>query len=108
MASASSSGLCPRSRALRWCCSSPAPGISSPAAPPPFAASRPAGPSVLLFFPSNGGFPAARVDRFRGIVADGTGLVALSYRGYAGSTGHPSEQGLLLDAAATYAFTTAR
>jgi fermentation-respiration switch protein FrsA (DUF1100 family) len=34
--------------------------------------------------------------------------VALSYRGYAGSSGSPSEQGLLRDAAAAYAFTTAR
>jgi uncharacterized protein len=34
--------------------------------------------------------------------------VALSYRGYAGSSGEPSEQGLLLDAAAAYAFTSAR
>jgi fermentation-respiration switch protein FrsA (DUF1100 family) len=66
------------------------------------------GHPVVLFFPGNGDFLAGRVDRFRGIVADGTGLVALSYRGYAGSTGHPSEQGLLLDAAATYAFTIAR
>jgi fermentation-respiration switch protein FrsA (DUF1100 family) len=48
------------------------------------------------------------VDRFRALVADGTGLVALSYRGYAGSSGHPSEQGLLLDAAAAYAFAVER
>jgi uncharacterized protein len=34
--------------------------------------------------------------------------VALSYRGYAGSSGQPSERGLLLDAAAAYDFTTAR
>jgi hypothetical protein len=34
--------------------------------------------------------------------------VALSYRGYAGSSGYPSEQGLLQDAAAAYAFTAAR
>ena len=46
--------------------------------------------------------------RFRDIIADGTGLVALSYRGYAGSSGQPSEQGLLQDAAAAYAFTAAR
>jgi len=32
----------------------------------------------------------------------------LSYRGYAGSTGQPSEHGLLQDAAAAYAFTVAR
>jgi uncharacterized protein len=66
------------------------------------------GHPVVLFFPGNGDFLAGRVERFGGIIADGTGLVALSYRGYAGSTGHPSEQGLLLDAAAAYAFTTAR
>jgi hypothetical protein len=63
---------------------------------------------VVLFFPGNGDFLAGRVSRFRGITSDGTGLVALSYRGYAGSTGSPSEQGLLQDAAAAYAFTTAR
>ncbi|MGL9622583.1 alpha/beta hydrolase [Bradyrhizobium sp. U531] len=66
------------------------------------------GHSVVLFFPGNGDFLAGRVDRFKGITADGTGLVALSYRGYAGSTGAPSEEGLLRDAAAAYAFTTAR
>ena len=46
--------------------------------------------------------------RFRELIADGTGIVALSYRGYAGSSGQPSEQGLLQDAAAAYAFTAAR
>ena len=45
---------------------------------------------------------------FASIIADGTGVVALSYRGYAGSSGQPSEHGLLQDAAAAYAFTTAR
>ncbi len=54
----------------------------------------PAKPSrpVILFFPGNGDFLAGCV----------------SYRGYAGSSGEPSEQGLLQDAAAVYAFTTAR
>jgi fermentation-respiration switch protein FrsA (DUF1100 family) len=66
------------------------------------------GRSVVLFFPGNGDFLAGRVSRFKGITSDGTGLVALSYRGYAGSTGSPSEEGLLRDAAAAYAFTTAR
>jgi fermentation-respiration switch protein FrsA (DUF1100 family) len=66
------------------------------------------GHPVVLFFHGNGDFLAGRVNRFRGITADGTGLVALSYRGYAGSTGKPSEQGLLNDAAAAYAFTTER
>ncbi|MBC9881464.1 alpha/beta hydrolase [Bradyrhizobium sp. INPA01-394B] len=66
------------------------------------------GRPVVLFFPGNGDFLAGRVNRFRGITADGTGLVALSYRGYAGSTSAPSEQGLLQDAAAAYAFATER
>jgi fermentation-respiration switch protein FrsA (DUF1100 family) len=63
---------------------------------------------VVLFFPGNGDFLAGRVSRFKGITADGTGLIALSYRGYAGSTGAPSELGLLQDAEAAYAFATAR
>ncbi len=63
---------------------------------------------VVLFFHGNGDFLAGRVRRFKGITSDGTGLVALSFRGYAGSTGSPSEQGLLQDAAAAYAFTKAR
>lgn len=66
------------------------------------------GRSVVLFFPGNGDFLAGRVSRFKGITADGTGLVALSYRGYAGSTGAPSEKGLLQDAAAAYAFASER
>jgi uncharacterized protein len=68
---------------------------------------RPGHP-VVIFFPGNGDFLAGRVDRFKGITSDGTGLVALSYRGYAGSSGQPGEQGLLQDAAAAYAFTVAR
>ncbi|MGT2435726.1 alpha/beta hydrolase [Bradyrhizobium betae] len=66
------------------------------------------GRAVVLFFPGNGDFLAGRVSRFKGIIADGTGLVALSYRGYAGSSGAPSERGLLQDAVGAYAFVTAR
>ena len=63
---------------------------------------------VVVYFHGNGGALAWRADRFRRIVADGNGLIALSYRGYGGSTGQPSEAGLLRDAEATYAFATAR
>jgi len=66
------------------------------------------GHAVILYFPGNGDFLAGSTGRFRAMTSDGTGLVALSYRGYAGSTGRPSEGGLLLDAAAAYAFTSAR
>ena len=68
---------------------------------------RPGHP-VILYFHGNGDFLAGFFGRFRDVIADGTGVVALSYRGYAGSSGQPSEQGLLRDAAAAYAFTTAR
>ena len=63
---------------------------------------------VVLYFHGNGGSLRMRVGRFRDLTADGTGLVALSYRGYAGSSGAPTEAGLMRDALAAYAFTTAR
>lgn len=66
------------------------------------------GRPVVLFFPGNGDVLAGRVARFKAITADGTGLVALSYRGYAGSSGSPSEQGLLKDADAAYELASAR
>jgi uncharacterized protein len=66
------------------------------------------GHPVILYFPGNGDFLAGLVSRFRAMTSDGTGLVAISYRGYAGSSGYPSERGILQDAAAAYAFTTAR
>jgi uncharacterized protein len=66
------------------------------------------GHPVVLYFHGNGDFLAGFFGRFHDLIADGTGIVALSYRGYAGSSGHPSERGLLNDAAAAYAFTIAR
>jgi uncharacterized protein len=66
------------------------------------------GHAVVIYFPGNGDFLAGCVGRFRVFTSDGTGLVALSYRGYAGSSGRPSEHGLLQDATAAYAFTAAR
>ena len=68
---------------------------------------RPGRP-VALYFHGNGDYLAGFFGRFRSVIADGTGVIALSYRGYAGSTGQPSERGLLQDAAAAYAFTAAR
>ena len=63
---------------------------------------------VVLYFHGNGGSLRMRIDRFRDLTADGSGLVALSYRGYGGSSGAPTEAGLAADALAAYAFTTAR
>lgn len=66
------------------------------------------GKPVVLFFHGNGEVLAWRVPRFSGIVEDGTGLIALSYRGYAGSSGNPSEAGLIVDAEAAYKYAAAR
>ena len=66
------------------------------------------GKRVVIFFHGTGDTLALRVPRLKAIIADGTGLVALSFRGYAGSSGQPTEQGLNLDALAAYDFTAAR
>ncbi|MCC6947810.1 MAG: alpha/beta hydrolase [Bradyrhizobiaceae bacterium] len=63
---------------------------------------------VVLYFHGNGGALLLRVPRFQALTADGTGLVALSYRGYGGSSGSPSEAGLIADARAVYEFAVAR
>jgi fermentation-respiration switch protein FrsA (DUF1100 family) len=63
---------------------------------------------VVLYFHGNGGALRHRVKRFASLAADGIGLVALSYRGYGGSSGSPTEEGILNDARAAYAFATER
>jgi len=63
---------------------------------------------VLLYFHGNAGALDLRVGRFKWIVADGDGLLALSYRGYGGSTGAPSEEGLIRDGQAAHDFAAAR
>jgi len=62
------------------------------------------GPPVFLYFHGNGGSLRWRDERFHDLIADGSGLVALSYRGYGGSSGYPTENGLIEDAKAAYAF----
>jgi uncharacterized protein len=69
----------------------------------------PHGPKpVVIYFHGNAGALNLRAGRFKWLTADGTGLVALSYRGYGGSTGKPSETGLINDAMAAYDFAAAR
>ncbi len=63
---------------------------------------------VVLYFHGNGAALANRAERFRRLVSDGTGLIALSYRGYGGSSGRPSEEGLIQDGEATYRFAAER
>ena len=63
---------------------------------------------VFVYFHGNGASLRWRVDRFRALIADGSGLVALSYRGYGGSSGSPTEAGLIADGLAAYAFAQSR
>jgi fermentation-respiration switch protein FrsA (DUF1100 family) len=66
------------------------------------------GRPVIIFFHGNGEVIAWRVPRFRELTASGIGIIAVSYRGYGGSTGRPSEAGLIADAEAAYNFAAAR
>ena len=66
------------------------------------------GKTFIVYFHGNGGSLRLRADRFRKLTADGTGLLGVSYRGYGGSSGWPSEEGFLKDAEAAYAFAAAR
>ena len=63
---------------------------------------------VVLYFQGNGGGLDLRAERFRQLISSGIGLVALNYRGYGGSSGNPSEAGLIADARAAYDFAAAR
>jgi fermentation-respiration switch protein FrsA (DUF1100 family) len=62
------------------------------------------GKPVIIFFHGNGDILAWRVPWFREMIAGSAGLIAVSFRGYAGSSGSPTESGLLKDAEAAYAF----
>lgn len=57
---------------------------------------------TILFLHGNAGEIADRADRFAFYQARGFGVAFLSWRGYGGSTGSPSEAGLLTDAKAAY------
>lgn len=62
---------------------------------------RPGRPTVL-FFHGNGDRVTHYADLADGLSAHGIGLLAVSYRGFTGSTGTPTEAGLLLDGLASY------
>jgi uncharacterized protein len=63
---------------------------------------------VIVYFHGNGGALRFRTERFHKLTRRGIGLVAVEYRGYAGSSGSPSEAGLIADGEAAYAFAAAR
>ena len=65
------------------------------------AAAR-AGQPTLLYFHGNAGNLASRANRARRYTEAGFGLLMLSYRGYGGSTGWPSEANNIADARLAY------
>jgi dipeptidyl aminopeptidase/acylaminoacyl peptidase len=66
------------------------------------------GHPLILYFHGNGGALVDRVPRFRMFAASGYGLLAISYRGYGGSTGTPTQTGLMRDGEAAYREARAR
>lgn len=64
------------------------------------------GKAVILYFHGNGGSLWERRDRAPTLTASGRGLLLVSYRGYSGSTGVPTEEGLRIDARTAYDWLT--
>lgn len=60
------------------------------------------GRAVIVYFHGNGGSLWDRRFRAAALTQTGRGLLLVSYRGYAGSTGRASEAGLRIDARAAY------
>jgi pimeloyl-ACP methyl ester carboxylesterase len=67
-----------------------------------WAAPRSASAPVYLYLHGNGANLSARDRRLALLTADGAGLMAVSWRGYGGSSGSPHEAGLLTDARTAY------
>ncbi len=66
------------------------------------------GGPVVIYLHGNAAHLGARTERLAWLVDRGTGLLAVNWRGYGGSTGQPSEAGLIADARAAWdALTTA-
>lgn len=61
-----------------------------------------AGFPTILYFHGNAGSFANRYERIRKYLAEGYGVVMMTYRGFGGSTGTPSEAANVADAKAVY------
>lgn len=66
------------------------------------------GRPLILYFHGNAGGLADRAPRFRSFLASGYGLFAIAFRGFAGSSGSPTQHGLLQDGRAAYEAARAR
>ena len=67
-------------------------------------APAPAGAPTILYFHGNGGGLANRAGRFGRYQQAGFGLFVMSYRGYSGSTGSPTEANNIADARLAYEY----
>lgn len=63
---------------------------------------------VVVYFHGNGGALKLRAQRFARLALEGIGVVGVSYRGYGGSSGTPTEDGLIADGVAAYEFAARR
>ena len=66
-----------------------------------YAKAKPGEPT-LLYFHGNGGGLAERAERVRQFRREGWGVYMMAYRGYAGSTGYPTEANNVADARRAY------
>lgn len=66
-----------------------------------YGKARPGRPT-LLYFHGNGGSLVTRAERFGKYLARGYGVLMMTYRGYGGSTGQPSERANVADAKLAY------
>jgi len=65
------------------------------------------GAPVILYFHGNDAHLGTRADKIRPYLDAGFGVLLMSYRGYGGNPGQPSEDGLYHDARAAIGFLTA-
>lgn len=64
--------------------------------------------AVYLYLHGNAQTLARRAERLAFLAQEGAGVLALSWRGYGGSSGSPSQEGLRRDARAAYEWLAAR
>ncbi|MGP9821540.1 alpha/beta hydrolase [Salinarimonas sp. NSM] len=66
-----------------------------------------AGRALVVYFHGNAGSIRQRAPRAAALAEGGRGVLITSYRGYSGSTGSPTEEGLIADGRAALAFARA-
>lgn len=62
------------------------------------------GEKIIVYFHGNAGNISNRASKFEEFAKEGFGVMAISYQGYAGSEGKPSESGLINDGKAALDF----